>query len=510
MSKRVLKNPFTILEKVKKGEIVRQRSFDDDEYESLFSRVRFYKKPDLIKPHLHYLDEHRVKAIVDNIQMAPKQKQYQQEIENWINIKQSEFKRKVDILAFHKKMVDNYERIPKHLISDVFKMYYNRIEKLEFEDRDEKNVCRYKFLEKSNNPVGKIMSEMSNLKSAIFTKNTILYYLIEISKLDFLDPETSKSVKNSLNDDFKNPSSSEDDASSSENVAEKMDNLLKGNEPLFEKLMDEAQQMCDILDKNMDAETQEQIFENIEKGEGIGTSHLNVDSLMNLGETIESVALNTDSLKPILTKILDDSKNLFSSKKETVFEDMFTNPNLNAVEEYEFLHPKLRKFMAEDIVVRDHKTIGKINVYLDISGSMSSRSGALNTKGKEITNLDFGKSVLAKFHKMDILKNVYVFNSYVHPVKNKLINICMISSGGGTSITRVVDHAKQTNENAIIITDAQDSLEVYYNKAYFIGVTGANFRHFSKETLKQYSEKRQMVQFDGKGIRYINESGYAV
>jgi hypothetical protein len=60
-------------------------------------------------------------------------------------------------------MTDNYNRIPRHLIFDVFKIYYSRIEKLEFEERDEKNVCRDKFLEKSNNPVGKIMSEMSNL-----------------------------------------------------------------------------------------------------------------------------------------------------------------------------------------------------------------------------------------------------------------------------------------------------------------------------------------------------------
>ena len=47
------KNVYTILEKVKKGEI---QSYYKEE-ESLFSKLKFYKKPDLLKPYVHYIDE---------------------------------------------------------------------------------------------------------------------------------------------------------------------------------------------------------------------------------------------------------------------------------------------------------------------------------------------------------------------------------------------------------------------------------------------------------------------
>ena len=57
---RQYKNVYTILEKVKKGEIDTYY----DKSESLFSRLDFYKRPDLAKPYLHYLDESRLDDII--------------------------------------------------------------------------------------------------------------------------------------------------------------------------------------------------------------------------------------------------------------------------------------------------------------------------------------------------------------------------------------------------------------------------------------------------------------
>jgi hypothetical protein len=55
------KNVYTILEKVKKGEI--DTYYKDRD--GLFGRINFYRKPDLIKPHLHYLDESKIENIFD-------------------------------------------------------------------------------------------------------------------------------------------------------------------------------------------------------------------------------------------------------------------------------------------------------------------------------------------------------------------------------------------------------------------------------------------------------------
>ena len=56
------KNVYTILEKVKKGEI---QSYYKDDDDGLFGKINFYKKEDLIKPYMHYIDERRVDTIVD-------------------------------------------------------------------------------------------------------------------------------------------------------------------------------------------------------------------------------------------------------------------------------------------------------------------------------------------------------------------------------------------------------------------------------------------------------------
>ncbi len=61
MSNKQYKNVYTILEKVKKGEI--QSHYKDNE--GLFGKLNFYKKADLIKPYVHYIDEGKISRIVD-------------------------------------------------------------------------------------------------------------------------------------------------------------------------------------------------------------------------------------------------------------------------------------------------------------------------------------------------------------------------------------------------------------------------------------------------------------
>ena len=56
------KNVYTILEKVKKGEIQSQSYYKDRE--GLFGKLNFYKKSDLVKPYVHYIDEGKIDRLV--------------------------------------------------------------------------------------------------------------------------------------------------------------------------------------------------------------------------------------------------------------------------------------------------------------------------------------------------------------------------------------------------------------------------------------------------------------
>ena len=189
---------------------------------------------------------------------------------------------------------------------------------------------------------------------------------------------------------------------------------------------------------------------------------------------------------------------------------MFNSDNVAGLEDYELLHPKLRKIFAEDLLVKETKSIGKIDVYIDISGSMDSGCGIKNDKGQNISRLDFCKSMVVKLSQMDMLNDVYVFNNSVKKYKKDPVSISMLDTSGGTTINAAVRSVEKNGVNAIIITDAENSCNTYSEKAFFIGLEGANFNYFSEDAIKQYSNKDQVIIFDGHTIKYVNEEGYTI
>lgn len=497
------KNVYTILEKVKKGEIATHYGKND----SLFNRLDFYKKPDLVKPHLHYLDEYRLESIVDkyiNNAIHADRK----ELQNYLSKfgAQAKFKalpadQQPNIDKFAEKFRENYKKFPKHLSKDIYKMFYNKIENLDFVDRTDKNQTQFKFLEKSNNPVAKIMSESSSLKSSIYARSIMLYYLMSMTALEFIDPDKHDKMMNNLNGE-----GDEKDNSEIDDAVEDM--FEKGfNKKHLEKMMDDATKLCKDIDQNIPEDVQEKMFNEANKAGGNNDAgNISPDYIRKVVASLETLNLSMGSLKEKIKKIMDKSINYFSAKKITILEDLFSSDNLGGLDDFVLLHPSLRKIMIEDVTIKDTKSIGKINIYIDISGSMSSHCGVTNEKGAYISRMDFAKSFTAKLKSMDMLNEVFLFNTNVRPCKNDLISIAMIDCDGGTSLNAVAKHIKKEGENAIVITDAEDRMETYTEYAYIIGTNGASFRGFDR----QYLEKQQCIIFDGKTVFKVNERGQAI
>lgn len=494
------KNVYTILEKVKKGEI--QTHYK--EKEGLFGKLNFYKKADLVKPYIHYIDEDKIDAIV-NAEFRD-QKSAQQAFNKWAShssYRKLEEDKKPDFNAFYKKLQENYRKFPEHLKYDIHKMYYHKIDKLEFEERTEKNHTRYKFLEKANNPVGKIMSESSNLKSAVFTKNMMLYYLLQMTQLEYVDASAADKIKNGLNGESDFDNDGVDDA-----LDDMFNNTASKN--LLEKLMQDAQETCKMMDENMEQDVQERLFDQANQATGNEAGKLSPDYMRNIAARLANVRLSMTSLKEKIKKLLDKSASYFSARKITTYEDLFNAQDISGLEDYELLHPKLRKIFAEDIQIKDTKSVGKIDVYIDISGSMSSSCGVNSIEGRQISKIDFAKSITAKLKELDMLNEVYLFDTRVKKYRNDLISISMIDCGGGTTINNAVHNIDRVGNNALVITDAEDHCDHYSDKAFFIGVHGARFNHFNTEVIKQYSNKGQVVVFDGEKIHKVAENGLVV
>jgi uncharacterized protein with von Willebrand factor type A (vWA) domain len=496
------KNVYTILEKVKKGEI-------ESHYKNeggLFGKIDFYKKPDLIKPHMHWLDENRIDNIMDayfsdhkNAQEAYKRfsssADYRSKIPD---------DKKPDLNTFLSKVRENYRKFPKHIVKDIFKMYYHKMDKLDFEERTDTNYTKYKFLEKANNPVAKIMSQGSNLKSSIFARNILGHYITRLTAMDYIDPNNSDKIKQSMNGkgDFDN-----------DGVDEAIKSMMESTQGKngLEKAIQDATDLCKQMDDAMDGDIQERMFENAtEPGSDNTAGQLSPDYIRQVAQRLSRISLSMGSLKEKIKKLLDKSVSYFSARQEVEYEDLLNSDNIAGLEEYVLLHPKLRKIFVEDVQVKNTKSVGKIDLYIDISGSMSSGCGVEDTDGNYISRIDFCKSFAAKLIELDMLNNIYLFDNKVKKYKTDLISVSMIDCGGGTTINAAVRSIETNGVNALILTDAEDGCNIYSEKAFFIGLKGANFSHFNTETIAQYSNRDQVVIFNGKTISKVNEEGYVV
>ena len=335
--------------KVKKGEI--DTHYKDKD--GLFGRINFYRKPDLIKPHLHYIDEARLENIVDtHLREGNTITEMFNKFAKSTDFKKLDPKQQPDSSAFINKFQENARKFPKHIAKDVFKMFYHKMDDLEFEERDDKNHTKFKFLEKANNPIGKIMSERSNLKSAIFARNVMAYFIGRMTMIDFIDPQASQDIKDGLNgnSDF-------DNAGVDKALEDMMDSKQAKN--MLDDAMQKAQDLCNEMDNTMDEDIQEQMFENANKGGEEGTAgKLSPNYLRQVAARLENISLSMGSLKEKIKKLLDKSVSYFSSKKETTYEDLFNSDNIAGLEDFELLHPKLRKIFAEDLQVK----IGRAHV----------------------------------------------------------------------------------------------------------------------------------------------------
>jgi hypothetical protein len=166
--------------------------------------------------------------------------------------------------------------------------------------------------------------------------------------------------------------------------------------------------------------------------------------------------------------------------------------------------------MAEDVQIKDSKRLGKIDIYIDVSGSMGSGCGVHNAAGQPISKIDFCKSFTAKLQELNMLNDVYLFDTRVKKYRNDIVSIAMIDCGGGTTIDNAVLNIDRVGNNAIIITDAEDSCYNYSEKAFFIGVNGARFNSFNPPVIEKYSTAGQVIEFDGKRVYNIGTNGLRV
>jgi len=164
----------TLLRKIQKGSTsiktgnsrVPSFNFDDS------GRIQMFKKREIVQPYLHPIDS----AIVN------------EQVERSV---------KQNLKSIDPSIVANYDKLlPKHLVNDLYSLYYNPSGKMKFEGLDKTNKVKFDILDSINNSLIKIVTNNSHIGSYVYTE--------EISKFLYkkfmeMPPEQRKKLEEALN-----------------------------------------------------------------------------------------------------------------------------------------------------------------------------------------------------------------------------------------------------------------------------------------------------------------------
>jgi hypothetical protein len=227
-------------------------------------------------------------------------------------------------------------------------------------------------------------------------------------------------------------------------------------------------------------------------GNDAGVQSLPIE-LKSMFDEISDYNLNMDALKQPLKKIIEKAASKFKSEKEYFYDSFIDDPMVSELIDHAYLHPKLRKLFIEDLQIKDFKTFGKIDVYVDVSGSMGSGCGFSN-----LSRIRFSQVLLYKLIKMDAVDKIFLFNDYVKEIKTDVKNVMKIGHSGGTSFNKVAKHIKDRNAaNVLMITDCDDSLHEHLPNLFVLGVAGSNFGGFHRD----YHNNGQLIHFNGTEVK---------
>lgn len=412
--------------------------------------------------------------------------------------------------------------VPQHLIDDIYQLYYTPSGSMKLETPHITNRLKYSIIEKINNFAIKIISNNSHIGSYVFTDKISEYIYDMISELT---PEQQQQfIKgmdecNQGNDDGEGDSEGDgedEDGEEGNGKGKKSGGKGAGKETDPNKSLFMDQKKLDQeLNKKLDSPKAQEHFKNkIKEAEKIADdldkagfdihsgSKTNedtkemLDNLSNLDSfrrQVQAIDVNKNNLFKAIEKILDKSMNYFSRKSHRNEVELFDAEELLDIDGLEYLHPIFQNTKLMDMSVIEKKYYGKFDIYIDVSGSMSSSSGVSG-----VSKLLFAKAMAIHMKSIGILNDVYVFDTSVTKIKNSEIGILLINDGGGTSFQCVTNKISETKNNSVILTDMEDSVHTHIDNVFFVGVKGASPHYLSGTTEgKKYLDNGQCIFYDG-------------
>tara|TARA_R110000822_G_scaffold227017_1_gene359659 strand:- start:45180 stop:46628 length:1449 start_codon:yes stop_codon:yes gene_type:complete len=401
--------------------------------------------------------------------------------------------------------------VPQSLINDVYSMYVN--DDVKRRPAEANNAIKHKVLDKVYNSLTKIVTTDSPLFTEMLTREVSLY-LQKISRELQDEQEKNGNGPGDGESPFDQPmpgmgdadgegnGEEEEEKSEGESDGLQADKLSTGKdrksyEDMIDKILDSKQNEKKLEDAMKNAENKMQ-----ELTDKLGEEALKdlafsepdfLEKIDSLKDALGRVTINKESVQKVMMKILNESQNYFSQKYKTVEESLFDSDDFDDVFGLEFLHPIFRnaELFSAGNATRVYK--GKIDLYLDCSGSMGSTR---TFEGTNLRMIDLVKGIAMVLYRLGMIENLYFFDTSLYKIdKINEISILSFSKSGGTDFDLVVSSIQKSGNNSVVITDGYDSVHNYTKQAFWIGVGGTTFD--SSCEFKTYRATKQCVSYNG-------------
>jgi len=288
-----------------------------------------------------------------------------------------------------------------------------------------------------------------------------------------------------------------------EEEQEELEKSANGEGEVSDSLKDKINTAMGNSKQNLE-EAQKSASETIDKVEelGIGGKQAGTgsqdDGELDL-ETIKTLldklkGSDTSNIRQFFKVVLDNSKNYFSSKKTYHDESLFDADNLDELEGLEYLSPIFKNAHLFDVTAKEEKSIGKIDLYIDCSGSMRGYNGGLD----DITK---AKIMALQLMNLGYVNEVYFFDHLLHKPTQTFNGILKFNRNGGTNFNCVVNNIEATGNNSVVLTDGSASCEKYVDNVFWIGISGASFTYSFRDEGEsdRYLDSKQCIKYEDDG-----------
>ena len=401
--------------------------------------------------------------------------------------------------------------LSQELINDVYSIYVNN--DIKRRPANEDNTIRHKVLDKVYDSLTKIVTVDSPLFTQILTRELAMALQIVDDEVKEKQQEQkgegdgdgdgeSQGLETPAGGDGEGEGEGDDGDSAKGASKDSGSSNRKSIEDIVDKALDNAK---DNIDKAK-AKADEKIKDLEDQlGKEAMKDLMNADpefleKMDELKHKLKAVSINKDSIKKVMEKILNESQNYFSTKFKRVEESLFDCEECEDLFGLEFLHPifKNAEIMSVGNETRIYK--GKMDLYLDCSGSMDSQE---NFEGTNIRMIDLAKGIAMVLFRMGMIENLYFFDGGLYEIKNiNEITILSFSKSGGTNFNNVVNKIKENGNNSVIITDGFDGCQEYSKQAFWIGIGGTTFDSYGDSAFNTYRSNRQCVAYDSSSSKF--------